>query len=126
MSRKETRSSMALHTTYRDYDVYSQPPGSSGMTVLQVLNILEQFDVRALEHNSPEFVHLVAEAMKLAFIDEDAFNTGKSYAEIPLEKLLSKAHANEQAARIDLNRAQFYAPTQRPAAPPPPLQPPTN
>lgn len=115
-----------LHTTYRDYDVYSQPPGSSGMTVLQVLNILEQFDVRALEHNSPEFVHLVAEAMKLAFIDEDAFNTGKSYAEIPLEKLLSKAYAKEQAARIDLNRAQFYAPTQRPAATPSAFQHTTN
>ncbi len=83
------------------------------MTMLQTLNILEQFDVRALEHNSPEFVHLVAEAMKLAFIDEDAFNTGKSYAKIPLEKLLSKEYAREQAARIDLNRAQFYAPTKR-------------
>jgi gamma-glutamyltranspeptidase/glutathione hydrolase len=104
-----------LHTTYRDYDVYSQPPGSSGMTVLQSLNILENFDLRALEHNSPEFVHLVAEAMKLAFIDEDAFNTGKSYAKIPLEKLLSKEYAREQAARIDRSRAQFHAP-KRPAA----------
>ena len=102
-----------LHTTYRDYDVYSQPPGGSGMTVLQALNILEQFDVRALEHNSPEFVHLVAEAMKLAFIDEDAFNTGKSHAKIPLEKVLSKAYAKQQAARIDLKRAQFYVPTKR-------------
>jgi gamma-glutamyltranspeptidase/glutathione hydrolase len=102
-----------LHTTYRDYDVYSQPPGSSGMTVLQALNILEQFDVRALEHNSPAFVHLVAEAMKLAFIDEDAFNTGKSYAKVPLDRLLSKAYAKQQAARIQLDRAQFYAPTKR-------------
>ena len=88
--------------------------GSSGMTVLQALNILEQFDVRALEHNSPEFVHLVAEAMKLAFIDEDSFNTGKSYAKIPLERLLSKDYAEEQAASIDLNRAQFYARATRP------------
>lgn len=102
-----------LHTTYRDYDVYSQPPGSSGMTVLQALNILEQFDLRALEHNSPEFVHLVAEAMKLAFIDEDTFNTGKSYAKIPLDKLLSKEYAKQQAARIQLNHAQFYPPVKR-------------
>ena len=103
----------ALHTTYRDFDVYSQPPGGSGMTVLQALNILEQFDVRALEHNSPEFVHLVAEALKLAFVDEDAFNTGKSYAKIPLEKLLSKAYAKEQAARINLSKAQFYPPAKQ-------------
>jgi gamma-glutamyltranspeptidase / glutathione hydrolase len=102
-----------LHTTYRDYDVYSQPPGGSGMTVLQALNILEQFDVRTLEHNSPEFVHLVAEAMKLAFIDEDTYNTGKSYAKIPLDKLLSKTYAKQQATRIQLNHAQFYSPAKR-------------
>jgi len=102
-----------LHITYRDYDVYSQPPGGSGMTVLQTLNILEQFDLGAREHNSPEFVHLVAEALKLAFVDEDAFNTGKSYAKIPLDRLLSKAYAKQQAARIDLKRPQFYEPSKR-------------
>lgn len=102
-----------LHSTYRDYDVYSQPPGGSGMTVLQALNVLEQFDVRALEHNSPEFVHLVAEAMKLAFVDEDAFNTGKTHAKLPLDKLLSKAYAKQQAARIDLTKAQYYPAAKR-------------
>ena len=115
-----------LHITYRDYDVYSQPPGGSGMTVLQTLNILEQFDLQAREHNSPEFVHLVAEAMKLAFVDEDAFNTGKSYAKIPLDRLLSKAYAKQQAARIDLARPQFYEPTKRPAATNPAFQHTTN
>ncbi len=102
-----------LHTTYRDYDVYSDPRGGSGMTVLQALNILENFDIRALEHNSPEFVHLVAEALKLAFVDEDAYNTGKSYAKVPLDRLLSKAYAKEQAARIDLKRAQYYSPAKK-------------
>jgi gamma-glutamyltranspeptidase / glutathione hydrolase len=97
-----------LHTTYRDYDLYSQPPGGSGMTVLQALNILEQFDVSTLDHNSPEFVHLVVEALKLAFVDEDAHNSGKDYAKIPLDRLLSKAYARQQAARIDKGRAQFY------------------
>ena len=104
----------ALHITYRDYDVYSQPPGGSGMTVLQTLNILENFDLRAREHNSAEFVHLVSEALKLAFVDEDAYNSGKSYAKIPLDRLLSKAYAKQQAARIDLNHAQFLQPLKRP------------
>ena len=103
------RWSEPLSTTYRGYTVYSQPPGGSGMTVLQTLNILEQFDVAALEHNSEEFIHLVAEAMKLAFVDEDTYNTGKEYAEIPLGRLLSKEYAAEQAARIDASRAQFPA-----------------
>lgn len=104
----EARWAEPLSTTYRGYTVYSQPPGGSGMTVLQTLNILEQFDVAALEHNSPEFVHLVAEALKLAFVDEDAWNTGKDYAEIPLDRLLSKEYAAEQAARFDPERAQFH------------------
>ena len=103
------RWSEPLSTTYRGYTVYSQPPGGSGMTVLQTLNILEQFDVGALEHNSEEFIHLVAEAMKLAFVDEDTWNTGKDYADIPLERLLSKEYAAQQAERIDLSRAQFHA-----------------
>jgi gamma-glutamyltranspeptidase / glutathione hydrolase len=115
-----------LHITYRDYDVYSQPPGGSGMTVLQTLNILEQFDLRTREHNSPAFVHLVAEAMKLAFVDEDAFNTGKSYAKIPLDRLLSKAYAKQQAARIDLDRPQVYEPAKRPVPSSPAFQHTTN
>ena len=98
-----------LSVTYRGYTVYSQPPGGSGLTVLQTLNILEQFDVAALEHNSEEFIHLVAEAMKLAFVDEDTYNTGKDYADIPLDRLLSKEYAAQQAKRIDLLRAQFHA-----------------
>ncbi len=105
----EARWGDPLSTTYRGYTVHSQPPGGSGMTVLQTLNILEQFDVGAIGHNSPEFVHLVAEAMKLAFVDEDAWNTGKDYAEIPLERLLSKDYAAAQAARIDLGQARFHA-----------------
>ena len=99
-----------LSTSYRDYQVYSQPPGGGGMTVLQALNILEAFDLPALEHNGPEFIHLVAEALKLAFVDDDRFNTGKNYAKIPLERLLSREYAKEQAARIDRARAQFYPP----------------
>ena len=98
-----------LAVTYRGYTVYSQPPGGSGMSVLQTLKILEQFDVAALEHNSEEFIHLVAEAMKLAFVDEDTYNTGKDYADIPLDRLLSKEYAAQQAERIDLSRAQFHA-----------------
>lgn len=102
-----------LHGTYRGFDIYTQPPGGSGMTILQTLNILEQFDVAALEHNSPEFVHLASEAMKLAFVDEDKFNTGKTYAKLPLDELLSKAYAKRQASRIDPDKAQFYPAVKR-------------
>ena len=110
------RWSEPLAVTYRgDYTVYSQPPGSGGMTVLQALNILEQFDLAAIGHNSPGFVHQVSEALKLAFVDDDLFNTGKDYAEIPLDRLLSKVYGKDQGARIDTTRAQFYPPV-RPGA----------
>jgi gamma-glutamyltranspeptidase/glutathione hydrolase len=99
-----------LVTSYRGYTVYSHPPGSGGMTVLQTLNTLERFDVAATGHNTPEFIHLVTEALKLSFIDDDAFNTGKDYAQIPLDRLLSKEYAANQAARIDRTKAQFYPP----------------
>ncbi len=102
-----------LSTNYRGYQVYSQPPGGSGMTVLQALNILEHFDFAAFEHNAEEFVHLVAEALKLAFVDEDTFNTGKDYAEIPLDRLLSEEYAAEQATRLDRARARFHDPVRR-------------
>lgn len=97
-----------LSTSYRGHTVYSQPPGGSGMTVLQALNIVESFDVPSMKDNSPELVHLLVEAMKLAFVDEDAYNSGKDDAEIPLDRLLSKAYAAEQAARIDREKPRFY------------------
>jgi len=99
-----------ITATYLDYDVYCPPPGSGGMTILETLNTLEQFDLPALEHNSADFIHLVVEALKLAFVDDDAYNTGKDHAKIPLQRLFSKAYAREQAARIDRSRAQFYPP----------------
>ncbi len=95
-------------TSYREFEVYGHPPGSGGMTVLQTLNILEHFDVAALGHNTPDFLHLMSEALKLAFIDDDLYNTGKDYAEIPLDRLLSKEYSKARAARIDLDKAQFY------------------
>ena len=103
-----------ISTSYRDYRVYSPPPGSGGMTVLQALNVLERYDVAALGHNTPAFLHLVAETLKLAFVDDDAFNTGKDYAEVPLDRLLSKEYAKSQAERIDLAKAQFYPAVRRP------------
>jgi len=106
----EARWQAPLEISYRGHRVVSQPPGGSGMTVLQSLKILEHFDLASYEDNSPEVIHLVAEAMKLAFIDEDRFNSGKDYADIPLERLLSDDYAEAQSQRIDRERAAFYPP----------------
>lgn len=95
-------------TTYRGHTVYSQPPGSSGMTILQSLNILEDWNVEGLGHNSVDFIHVMAEVQKMALADDDRYNTGKSYAKVPLDKLLSKSYAMRQALRLNLDQAQFY------------------
>ena len=104
----EARWQDPLSITYRGNTLYSQPPGGSGMTVLQSLKILEHFDLGSLDDNSPELIHLISEAMKLAFVDEDRHNSGKAGVDIPLDRLLSDEYASEQAARVNRETASFY------------------
>jgi gamma-glutamyltranspeptidase/glutathione hydrolase len=102
--------SQPLETTYRGFRVATHRPGSSGMTILQWLNVLEGFDLEAMERNSAEYIHLVSEVVKLGFLDDDRYNTGKLNGKVPLGRLLSKEYAAEQRARLNLERAQFYPP----------------
>lgn len=97
-----------LKVRYRNFDVFSQPPGGSGMTVLQALNILERFDIESMGHNSANFIHHTVEALKLAMVDEDLFNSGKAESRVPLEELLSKEHASEKAGKLNEDQSQFY------------------
>lgn len=106
----QPRWSEPIWTTYRGYRVATHRPGSSGMTILQWLNVLEGFDLEAMGRNSADYVHLVAEAEKLGFLDDDRYNTGKAQATIPLEKLISKEYAAEQRAKIDRRQARYYPP----------------
>jgi gamma-glutamyltranspeptidase len=99
-----------ISTTYRGHLVQTHGPGSSGMTILQALNVLEGFDLERLGRNSADYVHLVAEAEKLAFLDDDRYNTGKASKGVPLARLLSKEYAAEQRARIDRSKALFPPP----------------
>lgn len=107
------RWSEPIATTYRDYRVLTHGPGSSGMTILQWLNVLEGYDLEALERNSLEYIHLVAEVAKLGFLDDDVYNSGRPRPELPLEKLISKEYAAQQRERINKAEAQFY-PAARP------------
>jgi gamma-glutamyltranspeptidase/glutathione hydrolase len=87
---------------YRGHDVYSVPPPFSAFQMLQTLNVLEGFDVRAWGHNSPDYLHHLIEAVKLASADRLAYAYGP---EVPITGLLSKAYAASQRARIDPKRA---------------------
>ena len=106
----EAKWSRPIETTYRGYRILTQRPGSSGMTLLQWLNVLEGFDLEAMGRNSADYIHTVAEVEKLGFLDDDRYNDGKIGAAVPLEKLLSKEYAAQQRARVDAAKAQFYPP----------------
>jgi gamma-glutamyltranspeptidase len=94
-----------LSTTYRGYQVYEFPPNSQGMTVLQMLNILEGYDLQARGYQTPETLHLLIEAKKLAFADRDRYISDPAFVKVPIERLLSKEYAEQQRARIDPTRA---------------------
>ena len=94
-----------IQTNYRGYEVYEMPPNSSGHILLQELNIVEQFDLKALGCNTSESVHLMVEAKKLAFADREKYVADPNWFDIPIQGMLSKSYAADQAGRIDLERA---------------------
>lgn len=89
-----------LWTDYRGYKVASSPPPGGGVMVLEMLNILENFDLAAMGHNSPDYIRTVAEAMKIATVDKDNHVGDPRFVDIPLDRLLSKDYAKEQADKI--------------------------
>ena len=103
-----------VSTNYRGYDVYELGPQTQGMTVLQMLNILEGYDLKSLGHNSPEYVHLMVEAKKLTYADRDAYIADLDKARVPVSRLISKEYAAERRKLIDRDRAM---PSARPGLP---------
>jgi gamma-glutamyltranspeptidase/glutathione hydrolase len=91
---------------YRGFRVASFPPPSSGGAVLiQALNVLEGFDLAGMRPGSSESIHLVAEAMKLAFADRAAYMGDSDFVDVPIARLISKSYAERQRARIDAQKA---------------------
>ncbi|HWI90768.1 MAG TPA: gamma-glutamyltransferase [Flavisolibacter sp.] len=94
-----------LSTNYRGYDVWELPPNGQGMVVLQMLNILERFDIARLKPNSAEHFHLFLEAKKLSFQDRAVYYADMDFAKVPIEQLISKNYAIERAKLIDPRKA---------------------
>lgn len=95
---------------YRGYTVISSPPPSSGGThLIEILNILENFDMASMEVNSAEYVHLFAETFKLAFADRAKYMADTNFVSVPLGGLTSQAYADKRAQDIDLNAAMEQA-----------------
>jgi gamma-glutamyltranspeptidase / glutathione hydrolase len=95
-----------LSTTYRGYDVLELPPNTQGVVALEMLNILEGFDVKSLGHNSAAYLHLLVEAKRIAFADRAAWLGDLSGVPTgAIEKMLSKSYAAERRREIDQNHA---------------------
>jgi gamma-glutamyltranspeptidase/glutathione hydrolase len=92
-------------TTYRGYTIYKHGFGSQGPVLLQTLNILENFDLRAMGYASADYLHTVVEAMKLAYADRDSFYADPAFVDVPAEGLLSKAYAKQRSELIDPKQA---------------------
>lgn len=90
---------------YRGFDAYNFPPNTQGFASLEILNILNRFDVKSLGEGTADYYHLMVEATKQAFADRDRYLSDPDFVEIPLHALLSTRHAEAQAARIDMARA---------------------
>jgi gamma-glutamyltranspeptidase / glutathione hydrolase len=90
---------------YRGYDVYELPPNGQGIAALQMLNILEEYDIASMGFNSTEYLHYFVEAKKLAFEDRAKFYADPDFVDVPIEQLISKAYAQERKKLIDPNRA---------------------
>ena len=98
-----------VHGTYRGYDIYSSNlPSSGGTIIIEMLNILENFDVAALDIESPEYFHLLSEVMKLCYADRARYMGDPEYVEVPMAGLVDKAYAQGLADKIDLKKSQTY------------------
>ncbi len=94
-----------VSTNYRGYDVWELPPNGQGIAALQILNILEGYDIASMGYGSKEYVHYFTEAKKLAFEDRAKFYADPDFADIPVDQLISKEYANKRRELIDDGRA---------------------
>jgi len=94
-----------VSTNYRGYDVFELPPNGQGIATLQMLNILEGFDLRATGRNSPDTLHTMIEAKKLVWADRAKFYADPAFAKIPVTQLISKQYATERRKLIDPQHA---------------------
>ncbi len=94
-----------IKATYRGYEVYELPPSTQGFTALQILNLIEGWDMTAWGEGTADYYHHLAEAVKVAFADREEWLTDPRFVNIPVDRFISKEYANERRRLIDSERA---------------------
>ncbi len=97
-----------VSTNYRGYDVWELPPNGQGIAALQILNIMEGYDVKNMGFGSSEYIHHFIEAKKLAFEDRAKYYADPDFNKIPVDKLISKEYSDERRKLIKKNAARTY------------------
>ena len=106
-----------VSTNYRGYDVWELPPNGQGIATLQMLNILENFDLKNMGFGSTDYMHLFIEAKKLAFEDRAKFYADPDFNKIPVNELISKEYGKKRSELIDQKRAARSYPAGFPESP---------
>ena len=94
-----------VSSNYRGYDVWELPPNGQGIAALQILNILENYNIQKMGLFSSEYIHLFTEAKKLAFADRAKYYADPNFSNIPVNQLISKSYAKERLKLINLKEA---------------------
>ena len=94
-----------VSSNYRGYDVWELPPNGQGIAALQILNILENYNIQKMGLFSSEYIHLFTEAKKLAFADRAKYYADPKFSNIPVNQLISKSYAKERLKLINLKEA---------------------
>jgi gamma-glutamyltranspeptidase/glutathione hydrolase len=94
-----------VSTNYRGYDVWELPPNGQGIAALQILNLLEGFDIESMGFGSAEYIHHFVEAKKIAFADRAKYYADPDFNKIPTQYLISKEYSNKRRAEINSNKA---------------------
>ncbi|GCC38700.1 hypothetical protein chiPu_0017216, partial [Chiloscyllium punctatum] len=94
-----------IFTDYKSLRIWELPPNGQGITALMVLNMLENFNIKEMDHNSADYVHLLAEAVKLSFADSFQFCADPARVLVPVEELLAKNYSKQRSELINMQRA---------------------
>ncbi len=105
LAKHESEWITPVSTNYRGYDVYELPPNGQGIAALQILNILEAYDIASMGFDSAEYLHILIEAKKLAFEDRAKFYVDMDFADVPVKQLISKEYAAERRELISPDKA---------------------
>ena len=103
-----------VSTNYRGYDVWQLPPNGQGIAVLQILNLMELFDLSDMDSMSPDYVHLFTEVKKIVYEDRAKYYSDISFNDIPVVELISKEYASKRSELIDLKNARDSIPAGAP------------